>query len=325
MTQDELDLIHSYLNETLSEAGFARLQTLLRENAEARRTLRSLSTVDTKLQQLAAVNPATLRLLSAPAVSEIRRGFAWLSWRPLTAAAAGIVFGMLCASVVFGYATARTIATSSRLFALVDGSFEKVTGRVASGFPSGFGKWSGDDAEIVSGNAKDGKQALRFVQAEREPRGSNSGAGACDVFQLVDLRPLKAESEPGETTLELSAQFLDARGGPGEKVRFVARLHLFAGSPEGLGKEWPLPRKEALATGSGIAFSTGESPQTWQSVTTKVFLPQEADFAVVHLLVNIPESWPNRTTPATFGAQYADDVRLTLKTQPALPVRLAER
>jgi hypothetical protein len=177
----------------------------------------------------------------------------------------------------------------------------------------------------VSLNAQDGKQSLRFVQAEREARRSNSGAGACDVFQLVDLRSLKSEAELGETTLELSAQFLDTRDAPGERVRFLARLYVFAGNPEGLGKEWPLPRKEALATGSGIAFSTGGSPQTWQSVTTKVFLPREADFAVVHLLVNIPESWPNRTTPATFGAQYADDVRLTLKTQPALPVRLAER
>lgn len=316
------DLIQRHMAGLTIEDEAASLQELLKQDDNAARLYLRYTNLDLALESKASSMDATRELLTAPIISRSPR---WTSWRPLTAAAAGIVFGMLCASVVFGYATARTIATSSRLFALVDGSFEKVTGRVASGFPSGFGKWSGDDAEIVSGNAKDGKQALRFVQAEREPRGSNSGAGACDVFQLVDLRPLKAESEPGETTLELSAQFLDARGGPGEKVRFVARLHLFAGSPEGLGKEWPLPRKEALATGSGIAFSTGESPQTWQSVTTKVFLPQEADFAVVHLLVNIPESWPNRTTPATFGAQYADDVRLTLKTQPALPVRLAER
>ncbi len=94
MTQDEFDLLHSYLNETLSEPDFARLQTLLRENVEARRTLRSLSTVNAKLQQLAALNPATLRLLTTPAVPETRRGFAWLSWRPLAAAAA-IVLGML--------------------------------------------------------------------------------------------------------------------------------------------------------------------------------------------------------------------------------------
>ena len=69
MTQDQLDLLHGYLNGTLDEAGFARLQSLLRENAEARRTLRSLSTVDAKLNQLAAIQPETVRLLAEPAVA----------------------------------------------------------------------------------------------------------------------------------------------------------------------------------------------------------------------------------------------------------------
>jgi hypothetical protein len=46
-------------------------------------------------------------------------------------------------------------------------------------------------------------------------------------------------------------------------------------------------------------------------------MPSEADFAVIQLAAR-----PN-IRPALLESLYADDVRLTLKTQPALPVRLA--
>jgi hypothetical protein len=250
----------------------------------------------------------------------------WLQWRPLTAAAAGIVFGMLCTSVVFGYVMPHAVATASRLFALVDGSFEKQSGRVASGFPVVFGVWSGDESEIVKADAvkaNDGRQILRFVRAEREPALPNYGAASCDVYQLVDLRSLKADAQAGEASLELSVQFLDARDAPGEPVKFIGTLYVFSGSPESLPAEWPMTQKEALASGSGSCESNGGSPQTWRSVTTKVVLPPQADFAVVHLVAHKPTTAAN--TIAVFGEQFADDVRLTLKTQPTLPVRLAQR
>jgi hypothetical protein len=323
MNDEHLDhLINSHLHGTLTPEQSRDLeQRLLHSAADRERFWQEAEThamLHDSLQKVLGVPLPTL-----PAKVDASRR--WLSWRPLTAAAAGLVFGMFCTSLVFGYVKPRAMAGASRLIGLVDGSFEEPSGGLASGFPSEFGKWSGDKAEFVSLNAQDGKQALRFVQAEREPQLTNSGAGACDVFQLVDLRSLKSETELGDTMLELSAQFLDARDAPGETVRFVARLHVFAGSPEGLREDWPMPKKEALATGSGIVFSKGGSTQTWRSVTSKVFLPQEADFAVVHLLVNIPEGRSNRTTPATFGVQYADDVLLRLKTQPTLPVQMTQR
>ena len=322
MTQDQLDLLHGYLNGTLDEAEFARLQSLLRENADARRTLRSFSTVDAKLTQLAALHPETVRSFTEPVLLS-QTSARWYSWRPLTAAAAGLVIGLFSASLVFGYAMPRAVATASRLFALVDGSFEDQSGRLPSGFPSEFGKWSGDESEIASGAVHDGKQALRFLHAEREPALPNYGAASCDVYQLVDLRSLKADAALDDTTLELSVQFLDARERAGEPVKFISRVFVFSGSPEAVYTEWPLTQKEALSSGSASFDSTGGSPRFWHTVTTKVLLPPQADFAVVHLLTHKPKT--NKGTEAVFGAQYADDVCLTLKTQPALPVRLAQR
>jgi hypothetical protein len=247
----------------------------------------------------------------------------WLQWRPLTAAAAGLVIGLFSATLVFGYAMPRAVATASRLFTLEDGGFEALRGRVASGFPSVFGVWSGDGAEAANEKAVEGHQALRFVQAEREPALPNYGATSCDVYQLVDLRPLKTDAALGDATLELSAQFLDAREVAGVKMKFICQLYVFTGSSDALPAEWPLTQKEALASGSGTWDSLGGSPSRWQQVSTKSLLPADADFAVVHLVVHHPHNPPGNT--ASFGEQFADDVRLTFKTQPILPVRLAQR
>ena len=86
MNPEQLDLLHGYLNSTLDESDFARLQSLLRENADARRTLRSLSTVEVKLNQLALDHSGAVRVWVHPA-SE--RGLFTHSrlWWPLAAAA----------------------------------------------------------------------------------------------------------------------------------------------------------------------------------------------------------------------------------------------
>ena len=308
----QMELVRRYLGgeATLEEA--RRLESMLAVDAQLRRDYLAYARVEAGLSS--KVRPKLVKTAS-PA--------RWFSWRPLTAAAAGVVFGMFCTAVAFGYVMPRAVATASRLFALVDGSFEKATGRVASGFPSEFGKWSGDEAEVVIRNAKDGKNALRFVRAEREPTLPNYGAASCDVYQLVDLRSLKADVDPGEATLELSARFLDSRQKAGEKVKFICRLYAFSGTPDVLPAEWPLSQKEALAAGSGTFDSFGGAPATWQTVSTKVLLPPSADFAVIHLVVHKPKNPAG--TEALFGDQFADDVRLTLKTQPTLPVRLAQR
>jgi hypothetical protein len=244
--------------------------------------------------------------------------------RPWLAAAAGLVIGLFGASVVWAFTNPKAVATASRLFTFVDGGFEKGGGVIASGLPTSFGIWSGDRSEIVSDGAAEaveGNGVLRFFEAEREPALPAYGAASCDVYQFVDLRSLRSEGAAAETTLELSVRFRDGRAEAGETVKFFARIYLFAGSPESLAAEWPITQKEALASASGGFDSSGGESASWRAVTTKVLMPSQADFAVVHLLVHKPNN--PRGAEAAFGEQFADDARLTLKTQPALPVRIA--
>ena len=54
MKQNELDLLHRYLDGAITPEELESLEGLLRASAEARSNLRSLATIDAKWQQLAA-------------------------------------------------------------------------------------------------------------------------------------------------------------------------------------------------------------------------------------------------------------------------------
>jgi len=241
------------------------------------------------------------------------------------AAAAGLVIGLFGASVVWAFAHPRAMATASRLLSLIDGSFEKGEGMIASGLPTAFGVWSGDHSEIVTGPEADpveGKGVLRFVEAEREPALPAYGAAACDVFQLVDLRSLKSAETTEEGTLELSVRFRDGRPAKGDPLNFFGRIILFDGDPGAITAEWPFSQEKALAAALVHVPSEGGVPGVWHLAEAKVLMPSKADFAMVHIMVHQPKSVSS--AKAVFGQQYADDVRLTLKTQPALPVRVTQ-
>jgi hypothetical protein len=312
------ELIHRFLEGSASPGEAAVLSHLIETDASVR--VRYLEFAELHASLIA---DETLRDPEAPKSPAPFNKDRWNTLRPLAAAAAaGLVIGLFGASLVFGYVMPKAVTKTSRLFELMDGSFENMLGRLPTGFPAEFGAWSGDASEVVEkGDAqpRDGKRVLRFLKAEREAFLPNYGAASCDVYQLVDLRSIRMEATAGEATLELSVQFRDLRETPGEPVRLMCRVYVFSGLPKSLPAEWPMNQKEALASGCGFLDSRGGSPAKWQEVTTRALLPARASFAVVHLVAHKPE-FP-RGGEAAFGEQFADDVRLTLKTQPALPER----
>ena len=54
MKEEELNLLHRYLDGVISPDELEHLEELLRTNPEARSTLRSLATIDAKWQELGA-------------------------------------------------------------------------------------------------------------------------------------------------------------------------------------------------------------------------------------------------------------------------------
>ena len=233
----------------------------------------------------------------------------WVT-RPITAMAAGLVIGLFSASIVWAISSPKT--TTERLFSLLNGSFDE--NRLERGFPHQTGFWSGDEAAIRDGQ-------LRFIAPGRDSGDPTGRAISCDVFQLVDLRPLRhALSPDGDSVLELSADFLDARA-PNSKpsVSFFGQLYLFSGDPGSLHQTWPQSIPEALASGSAQVTTLGSDAKGTRTLIAKCLIPAQADFAVIQIAAR-----PN-LRPAKLDGLSADNVKLTLKNQPTLPVRIVQR
>ena len=317
MTDPEfLENLVRYEDGALSPAEIETLERVLRDDPGRRREFAAMQLRSTALhdhfRQEAYRTPE-----SAPAPT--RRP--WKS-RPALAAAEGLVIGLFCATVAWGMVSPRAVATAERLLTLDDGSFEG--GAVGAGFPKGTGVWSGDAAEVVLAEgmrAAEGRRTLRFVKAEGDAGDPEGRAIACDVFQLVDLRPLRASlGAGGDSVLELSASFLDARAADSKpSVTFFCQIFLFRREAESLHQSWPHCIPEAIASGSAQLTTFGGSDDGWERITAKSLVPTEADFAVIQISAR-----PNLRVPMP-PLLFADAVELTLKTQPNLPVRLVHR
>ncbi|MBI5394030.1 MAG: hypothetical protein HZA91_01905 [Verrucomicrobia bacterium] len=325
------ECIQRYVNGQATPEEAAALQKALKEDAEMRALYLDYMNLDVALGAAAEAAAMTGNLPARAQASQIMARtsgwHAWLSWRPFTAAAAGLVAGLFCASVVWAYAGPWAVATVSQLFQLKDGGFEGRAGRVPSGFPMETGVWRGDVAEMTTTDAiaaKEGRQVLRFIEAEPAAGAPDGPADGCDVFQIVDLRPLRGAIIAGRSSLELSASFADTRRATGEPIDFFCHLYVCRGQPESARRQWVASPREALAfAAGGFTTTCGAEKAAWRTQTVRVLPPPDSDFAVV--LVTAVRHGGSSTTPARFGEQFVDDVKLVLRTQPELPVRVTHR
>ena len=88
MTENEEKLLHRYLDGAISSEEFALLEELLRTDSEARRSLRTLATIDSKWQQLAADEEFQTDTVE-PDISSIKR-----FWPMAAGIAALVVLGL---------------------------------------------------------------------------------------------------------------------------------------------------------------------------------------------------------------------------------------
>ena len=214
--------------------------------------------------------------------------------------------------------------SQARLVPVSNGAFEDSVGPIDIGFPSSFGGWSGDPAEVIV--EPGGNRTLRFLETANVVGDPNGGATACNVFQIIDLSSLpqqwNSENSDVQITLELSGRFRrEAASNDTElpKLRGGLTIHLYRAEPESIGKAWPIVIRDAVAVGNKtIKLEPGEEPAT---ISASCILDPEATIAIIS--VNVHTRIPTKI-PIPLGGYFVDDVQLTVIKQPTFPVRFVK-
>jgi hypothetical protein len=322
MTDEQLNLLHRYLDGTITEEEIRSLDELLRNNEEARAELRSLATIDAKWQQLAADGALPLALnvpLDTPSKPErVTRRFAWPS-QIAAGLVAGLVVGLMGVGVV--WAVGSPMATA-RVLNIAHGDFESMpAGPIPQHFPIRVGEWCGNPAKVIHG--ADGNQSLRFIATANVKDNPSGFASNCSVFQLVDLTTLRqelnADQSRSQFTVELSARFRRVPA-PNDadlsKLKGSVRVFLFQAEPESIGEEWPQVVQQAEALGKkSIDLKPGEAA----TISASCILDSDATVALIAVAAG---SGVNSKTSIPLGGYFVDDVKLTVIKQPKLPVQL---
>ena len=291
-------LIDALLDGDISEADFLRLEADLSVDPKSRKAYFDRVALSQALMEEAGAFRAKQAAVVTPERS------AWLQWRSLAAAAAGLVIGLFGASVVYGIAAHRGAEKRAPL-ALHEPGFEDPRMPLTVGFPAGAGRWSGDAAQVVAAEngvqAKQGEFMLRLEPVAKNP---------LRIFQVLDLQSLPSDVDGESLDIEISASFATAVAE--SSVRYMIRAFAVTEAPDGLDAEWFDRRDESIAS---VAKGLDVMPGTkgWQTLDVSIQVPRAARSLVLFFGVRTPDR-AARTVP-----HYLDDVQVSLLTSGPLP------
>jgi hypothetical protein len=243
--------------------------------------------------------------LSQRALAPARPGSArWLSWRPLTAAAAGIGFGMLCTSVVFGFATQRQMRANT----LLSEGFENAGMLVEHGLPQRAGVWSGDLSAPETENAilrpAEGSRMVRLPSVDKRKFSY--------AMRFIDAGELLPSGASHTRQIEVTASFHD--DGSPVSGRYQIRMAAFAGTLEEARAVWLGGHiDEQALMHVARTISTAPGHHGWTSVRTEMEVPAQTRWVLVSLAAAVADEAAAKT------AHYLDDVQIRVITHDALP------
>ena len=257
--------------------------------------------------ELRARHAGAISPSAAQKIAKSADRFTWLSWRQLFAAAAGLVLGMFCTSVVMAYMT----PSAGKSFTLFSDGFEEHAQQWSHGFPEAPGIWGGDAGEVVSASGEiQPLEGLRMARLDPSPTATLSY-----LDRIVDVQSLPVPQGNEVRQVTVTASFHAAERGL--RDRYTLRVAAFADAPaHWVGREWK--EIEGALSASKRGLSTTVDAEGWQTLTATVEVPREARSLVLSLASGVFQN-PDRKT-----AHYIDGVQVTLSIS-SQPVKTKAR
>jgi len=287
-TEHELELMRRYLEGVASLEETQELESLIVRDASVRQDFLRYTHLDSALAGVRRSQPSVV----------VPRRSVWLSWRPLTAAAAGIVFGMFCTSVVFAYAVPRIRMDRHRVVPLFNERFEDVKAVFGRGFPNDADGWSGDFDAVVSTDGaispKEGQHMARLAPI--------AGRKFCAAERIVDLAKFPLTSSTESRMVEVTASFhgIDSEWPDRNQIRLAA----FAEAPKDVKAIWNSDsRLDQVLQHLGRTVTVKPGEHGWQTLKVSMEIPTGARSLVIHLGAGVADDAGPKTL------HYIDDVR----------------
>jgi hypothetical protein len=308
------------VRDTRDTSARAELNTLLRENADARTTMARLMVDEQALISRLRDDSIVALLEPAPkAETPLRTSTRWFAWRPLTAAAAGLVIGLFSASMVFGFG-ARSV---EKVISLLQESFESGLAPLVKGLPQDVNLWSGDYSEVVERyedvKPARGTKMIRMLRSDFEGKASSMPNRQGDLSRIIDVRSFMRDANGGEFVMTLSALFNAAPFPDSQRYDGVVTLYALGE----LGSTEESLMEDALAISNGSCNSMDRDPATWQTASTRLLLPTGTEFVMLKVSFR---RWPKGSgdQPSlpdlmTFAGHFVDDVRASIRIRNAAP------
>lgn len=308
------ELIERHLLGQISEDESRELEAALSAHRVVRDEFRRRCNVDAALRHAATA----LQAETAPPVRNhpkertpdtTRR--LWLQWRPLTAAAAGIVLGMFCTSVVYGFVV-RQQAVRVLPLPVFEAGFEKPHLVIGDGEPKAVREWSGERASVVTAeNGVTPVEGVRMSRIGQNVPGQPEKMPLARLYQMIDLSTVPAGTWDDEAEVKVEAAFCAAD--EGQQARFRIRAFALAEPPEDAARDfWPrvhssLLQDDDLTVSSAQWFPVKPGQKGWHRFSLKLPLPRGTRTLVV--LFGAGHARNSAESPNSF---YLDDVRVTL-------------
>lgn len=321
--ESPIELMRRYLDGTATAEETRALEALIVSDSNLRHEFLRYAHLDAALA--ANLRPALIELPSPahhqPPIEMRRRGLQWRTLHPLTAAAAGLMFGLFSASVAWAYTKPRVQPIIKQILAIANAGFETDATPVAEGVPTRYGVWSGDHAELTGAQQgvtpKEGKKMFRFVRSDSNRPSDNRGPFNGNIYQVIDLRAWHGAIADGTAMVDWSAWFNSVPESAAGPMKFGTNVWAFSGDTAILPRNWAEKLYQEIAY-SSCTVVADNNRESWQRTAGSMIVPPDTDFLVIELKAT-PIKPAITDGVVVFDGHYADDVQLILRTNARIP------
>lgn len=310
--QDELRrLCDALVDETITPIDHKKLEQWLVESQEASAFYVDYVDVSAMLI-LQGDQRSPTEVAAAPSVFATDAGqgapvpslkISWFSWRPLTAAAVGIIAGMLTTTIAWAYTGLKTPEVQRIEIPLMDPGFEEVTTPVPAVIPRALNRWNGDPSHAVSSGDSGVKPKQGRFMMKMQPVEDRRFSRIEQIVDVSHLVPAKGGA------VEYSASIICDGAVNQSKMILVLRAFTI-GNDEISGSTEKLDDQVTSEARKTVFIPPGSTD--WKTGNLRMDLPENTKTLVFAIAaVDLPKA-------SKGTARYIDDIKATIvTTQPA--------